>query len=86
MILVVDNYDSFTFNLVQELGALGAVPVVIRNDERSVDSIAGEPPSRIVISPGPGVPRDAGVSIELIRRLGPLRADAGRVPGSPGDL
>lgn len=71
MILVVDNYDSFTFNLVQELGALGATPVVIRNDERSVDEIASDPPPRVVVSPGPGKPGDAGISVELIRRLGP---------------
>lgn len=69
MILVIDNYDSFTFNLVQYLGDLGASPTVIRNDEWTVDRILAAGPSRIVISPGPGVPADAGVSVELVRRL-----------------
>ena len=71
MILVLDNYDSFTFNLVQALGALGADPVVVRNDERSVEEIRSLDPDRIVISPGPCTPREAGVSVELIRTLGP---------------
>ena len=71
MLLVLDNYDSFTFNLVQALGALGAEPVVIRNDERSVEEIRSMRPDRIVVSPGPCTPREAGVSVELIRTLGP---------------
>ena len=71
MILVLDNYDSFTWNLVQFLGALGADPVVVRNDRASVREIADMGPSRIVVSPGPCTPREAGVSIELIRTLGP---------------
>lgn len=71
MILVLDNYDSFTFNLVQALGALGAEPTVLRNDERSVEELRALAPERVVISPGPGMPRDAGISIELVRSLGP---------------
>ena len=71
MILVLDNYDSFTFNLVQALGALGAEPTVLRNDERSVAEIRSMRPERILVSPGPCTPREAGVSVELIRALGP---------------
>ena len=71
MILVLDNYDSFTFNLVQALGALGAEPTVLRNDERTVEEIRSMGPDRIVVSPGPCTPREAGVSVELIRTLGP---------------
>ncbi len=71
MILVIDNYDSFTYNLVQYLGELGAVLKVVRNDELDVDGIAALTPDRVVISPGPGTPDQAGVSIEVIRRLGP---------------
>jgi anthranilate synthase component 2 len=70
MILVLDNYDSFTYNLVQYLGELGAEVSVVRNDVASVDQIAGTRPERIVISPGPGRPEDAGVTMDLIRRLG----------------
>src|SRR5687767_3816450 len=71
MLLVVDNYDSFTFNLVQALGALGAEPFVVRNDERTVEEIRSLRPERIVISPGPCTPAEAGISVELIRALGP---------------
>jgi anthranilate synthase component 2 len=71
MILVIDNYDSFTFNLVQYLGELGAELEVVRNDELTVDDIAERAPERIVISPGPCTPTEAGVSVETIRRLGP---------------
>ena len=70
MLLVIDNYDSFTFNLVQYLGELGADVVVVRNDERSVEEIMELSPSRVVISPGPCTPEEAGVSIELFRSLG----------------
>jgi anthranilate synthase component 2 len=70
MILVIDNYDSFTYNLVQYLGELGAVPVVRRNDELSVDDIIEMRPQAVVISPGPGTPASAGISVETIRRLG----------------
>lgn len=71
MILVIDNYDSFTFNLVQYLGELGAEMDVRRNDDLSVDEIAEMAPERIVISPGPCTPTEAGVSVDVIRRLGP---------------
>jgi anthranilate synthase component 2 len=71
MILVIDNYDSFTWNLVQYLGELGATLQVTRNDELTLDQIEGLRPERVVISPGPGTPDQAGVCIEVIRRLGP---------------
>ncbi len=67
MVLVIDNYDSFTYNLVQYLGELGADPVVYRNDEISVRQIKKLKPSRIVISPGPCTPKEAGISNEVIR-------------------
>jgi anthranilate synthase/aminodeoxychorismate synthase-like glutamine amidotransferase len=70
MILVLDNYDSFTYNLVQYLGELGAEMRVVRNDAVSVDEVAAMRPERIVISPGPGTPDDAGVSLDVIRRFG----------------
>jgi anthranilate synthase/aminodeoxychorismate synthase-like glutamine amidotransferase len=74
MILLIDNYDSFTYNLYQYLCELGAVVVVRRNDKISLDEIAALAPERIVISPGPCTPREAGISIELIRRF------AGEIP------
>ena len=70
MLLMIDNYDSFTFNLVQYLQALGAEVRVERNDALSVDDIARLRPEKIVISPGPCTPDEAGVSLEMIRRLG----------------
>lgn len=70
-ILVVDNYDSFTFNLVQYLGELGTEPVVIRNDELTVAEAAALGPDRLVISPGPGTPADTGYSLEYLRELSP---------------
>jgi len=69
-VLVIDNYDSFTYNLVQALGALGAEIVVRRNDETSLEEIRALEPDRIVVSPGPGDPSEAGVSCELIRAFG----------------
>lgn len=74
MVFVLDNYDSFTYNLVQYLGELGAEVVVRRNDELTVDEVGALGPERIVISPGPCTPEEAGISIELIRRF------TGRVP------
>ncbi|QNN47878.1 aminodeoxychorismate/anthranilate synthase component II [Thermomonas brevis] len=71
MLLMLDNYDSFTFNLVQYLQELGAEVRVERNDALTVDEIERLAPQRIVISPGPCTPNEAGVSLELIRRLGP---------------
>ena len=74
MIAVIDNYDSFTHNLVQYLGTLGAEPEVHRNDAITVDALAQRPLEGLVISPGPGVPGDAGISEAAIERL------AGRIP------
>ena len=70
MILMIDNYDSFTFNLVQYLQTLGAEVEVVRNDAMTVDEIETLAPERIVISPGPCTPNEAGVSLEVIERLG----------------
>jgi len=71
MILVIDNYDSFTYNLVQEMGELGADLRVARNDQITLDEIRAMEPTHIVISPGPGTPDDGGVSMDVIRELGP---------------
>ena len=71
MLLMIDNYDSFTFNLVQYLQALGAEVEVVRNDAVSVDDIERMAPERIVISPGPCTPNEAGVSLNVVGRLGP---------------
>src|SRR5690606_13530873 len=71
MLLMIDNYDSFTFNLVQYLQMLGAEVKVVRNDAMSVEQIAALRPSHIVVSPGPKTPNEAGVSLEVIRQLGP---------------
>ena len=75
MLLVIDNYDSFTYNLVQYLGELGATVEVRRNDRVTLDEIENRlRPERIVISPGPGTPNDAGITLEVIKRF------AGKVP------
>jgi len=74
MILVIDNYDSFTYNLVQYLGELGAEMEVVRNDQTTVEAISRRPPERIVISPGPKTPSEAGICLDVIK------AFAGRVP------
>ena len=74
MHLLIDNYDSFTYNVVQALGQLGAEVEVVRNDRITVDEALARPLASLIISPGPGTPADAGVSLELIR------ACAGRVP------
>ncbi|MEP6918415.1 MAG: aminodeoxychorismate/anthranilate synthase component II [Acidobacteriota bacterium] len=71
MVLLIDNYDSFTYNLAQYLGELGAPPLVKRNDEISLEEIDALKPDRIVISPGPGRPESAGISVEVIKRYGP---------------
>lgn len=71
MLLILDNYDSFTYNLVQYFGELGCSMLVRRNDEISVDEIAALAPERICISPGPCTPGDAGISNEVVRRFGP---------------
>jgi anthranilate synthase component 2 len=70
MVVVVDNYDSFTYNLVQYLGELGATMTVLRNDEATVEQVASLRPDRIVISPGPGRPEDAGITMPIIRAMG----------------
>ncbi len=70
MVLVIDNYDSFTYNLVQYLGELGAETDVYRNDAISVDEIRAKRPDKIVISPGPCSPKEAGVSVPIVRELG----------------
>ena len=69
MLLMIDNYDSFTYNLVQYFGELGQTVKVIRNDDMSVDEIAALKPERIVISPGPCTPNEAGVSLEVLEKL-----------------
>ncbi len=74
MLLMIDNYDSFTYNLVQYLGELGADVRVYRNDQLTLDEVASLGPERIVISPGPCTPNEAGISVPLIRHF------AGRVP------
>src|SRR5437763_4930220 len=68
-VLVIDNYDSFVYNLVQYLGELGAVPEVHRHDALSVDEIVDRDPDAVLLSPGPGRPEDAGVTNEVIERL-----------------
>src|SRR5262249_21112758 len=73
-ILLIDNYDSFTYNLYQYLGELGASIRVVRNDELGAEAAVASAPDRIVISPGPGTPDQAGITLELIRRA------AGRIP------
>jgi len=70
MVLIIDNYDSFTYNLVQYIGSLDRKLVVHRNDKITLNQIEEMDPSRIVISPGPGKPEDAGISIDIIRRFG----------------
>ena len=74
MLLLIDNYDSFTYNLYQYLGELGAAVRVVRNDALTADALAAEPPTGLIISPGPGDPADAGVSLAAIAAL------AGRCP------
>ncbi len=74
MILLIDNYDSFTYNLAQYLGQLGEKLEVRRNDQITLDEIAARKPERIVISPGPGTPDDAGISLDVIRRF------SGKIP------
>ena len=73
MVLVIDNYDSFTYNLVQYLGELGARVIVRRNNQTTLEEVRQLAPDRIVISPGPGRPEDAGISLDVIRTFGPGR-------------
>ena len=74
MILVIDNYDSFTYNLVQFIGELGAAPVVYRNDRISLEEIDELSPAGIIVSPGPGHPQEGGISLDLIRN------QSGKIP------
>ncbi|HEX3469974.1 MAG TPA: aminodeoxychorismate/anthranilate synthase component II, partial [Silvibacterium sp.] len=74
MVFVLDNYDSFTYNLVQYMGELGAEMIIRRNDELTVDEVEALAPERILLSPGPCTPQEAGISIDLIQRF------AGKVP------
>jgi len=69
-VLLLDNYDSFTYNLAQYIGELGHAPVVHRNDQISLGEVEAMRPDRIVISPGPGRPEDAGITVEVMRQLG----------------
>jgi anthranilate synthase/aminodeoxychorismate synthase-like glutamine amidotransferase len=71
MLLIIDNYDSFTYNLVQYFGELGAEMKIVRNDALTVDEVKALKPQRICISPGPCTPNEAGISCELIEKLGP---------------
>jgi anthranilate synthase/aminodeoxychorismate synthase-like glutamine amidotransferase len=73
MLLVIDNYDSFTYNLVQYFGELGEDPVVRRNDEITIEEIAAMNPDRIVVSPGPCTPTEAGISCAVIEEFGPKK-------------
>src|SRR5213078_146458 len=70
MIVMIDNYDSFTYNLVQYLGELGAEVRVLRNDMATLEDVAAVKPDRIVISPGPGRPEQAGITMDVIKRFG----------------
>ncbi len=84
-VLVLDNYDSFTYNLVQYLGELGAEVETVRNDRASVDELLERSYDRCVVSPGPCTPDKAGITLELVRRMPEVgRADARRVPRPPG--
>ena len=74
MMIVIDNYDSFTYNLVQYLGELGVDLQIFRNDKITVDEIEEKKPGKIVISPGPCTPREAGISVELVQKF------SGKVP------
>lgn len=74
MTLIIDNYDSFTYNLVQYLGELGADPLVFRNDQITIAEMEALSPERLVISPGPCTPREAGISVEAVKHF------AGRIP------
>ncbi len=70
MLYLIDNYDSFTYNLVQYLGELGHLPCVVKNDETTVEALAAESPEGFILSPGPGGPAESGICLEVIRQLG----------------
>jgi anthranilate synthase/aminodeoxychorismate synthase-like glutamine amidotransferase len=71
-VLIIDNYDSFTYNLVQYMGELGAAIEVVRNDKATVDELVAKRPERVVVSPGPCTPNEAGISMDAIKRFGDL--------------
>ena len=83
MVFVLDNYDSFTYNLVQYLGELGADVVVRRNDELTVEEVEALHPERILLSPGPCTPGEAGILVPLIRHMAGKDAHPRRMPGPP---
>ena len=83
MLLMIDNYDSFTFNVVQYLMELGEDVVVWRNDEISVDAIIKAAPEKIVISPGPCTPNEAGISLEVIEKASGQHTNIGHLPRPP---
>ena len=85
MIILIDNYDSFSYNLYQLVGTIDPDIKVIRNDELTVDEIWALKPSRIILSPGPGFPKDAGICIEAAKTLG-RDTDIGCLPGTSGYL
>ena len=86
MLLVIDNYDSFTYNLVQYLGELGAEMRVFRNDEITIEEIENDlKPDKILISPGPGTPDDAGVSLEVLEKIRRARSGSRRLFRSSGN-
>ncbi len=85
MILVIDNYDSFTYNLVQYLGELGADVRVRRNDQVTLGEVEAMAPEQILISPGPGRPENAGITTDVDPAIRTEDADPGRVPRPPGD-
>ena len=86
MILLIDNYDSFTYNLYQFVGTVNVSIRVIRNDELTVDEIRNLHPSHIILSPGPGYPQDAGVCVDAAVMLGKDTPLLGRMPRSSGRL
>jgi len=85
MLILIDNYDSFTYNLVQYLGELGEEVRVFRNDKITVDAVEALKPDRIVISPGPCTPREAGISVELIQRMALRQAPSKQQAGRQGE-
>ena len=86
MLLLIDNYDSFTYNLVQYLGELGHQSTVVRNDAIEVDEIENMAPSGILISPGPCTPNEAGISIATVERYSGKLANPRRMSGAPKHL
>ena len=86
MILLIDNYDSFSYNLYQMIGEIEPDVKVVRNDEISVDEIRRLKPERIILSPGPGRPEDAGILIEVVKRTWERNSNPRCLPGTSGSL